>query len=56
MENYSNRKLQDHTIHIRISSRLYEELKSLAIADERSVSGMIKFVVVQFLKKKLHLT
>lgn len=54
MEN-NNRKPCDHTIHLRISSSLFEKIKSLAIREERTVSGMIKYILAQFLKNKLQL-
>jgi hypothetical protein len=41
----------DHTVHIRVSAHLFEKLKSFAYSDERSVSGLIKYIVIQYLKK-----
>lgn len=55
MEN-NNQKPGDHTIHLRISSILFEKIKSLANREERSVSGMVKYILVQFLKNNLKLS
>ena len=55
MKNYNERKQNDHTIHLRISSGLFDELKTRAINEERSVSGMVKYIVSQFLKYKIQL-
>ena len=41
----------DHTVHIRMSSQLFDVLKSYAVCEERSLSGMVKYIVVQHLKK-----
>jgi hypothetical protein len=51
----NNRKPYDHTIHLRMSSSLFEKIKSLAIREERSVSGMIKYILTQFLNNKLQI-
>ena len=56
MENNNKSKPCDHSVHLRISSKLFEEIRSLAIREERSVSGMIKYILAQFLKNKLQLS
>ncbi len=50
MEKSDNRRSSDHTIHLRVSSSLFEKLKSCAMKEERSVSGMVKFMIGQFQK------
>ncbi len=41
----------EHTIHIRISAYLFEKLKSLADNEARSLSGMVKYIVTQYINK-----
>ncbi|SHK08091.1 hypothetical protein SAMN05444280_1622 [Tangfeifania diversioriginum] len=49
MNNHNSSNPGDHTIHLRVSSRLFEEIKSLAVREQRSVSGMVKYIVITFL-------
>lgn len=40
-------------LHVRFSKVAYEELKAIATDQERPVSGMVKFIVSQYLKQPI---